>query len=175
MEPHLEQIRAKLQILGLLMPKALAGLAIAAPLAVALAPILVGLVKIMLGVSRDKPVVFLVAFCLVNLVLALILFAKAPSRTRFGSAHLQALRNESREWNHQSAATQIMPAENLMMGVALYGLGSLADSTFSDFKRSVEPRAGSSSCGGGCGSSDGGGDGDGGGGGGCGGCGGGGD
>jgi uncharacterized protein (TIGR04222 family) len=120
-----------------------------------------GIVKLAIGISRDKPVGFLTVFLVVTAVaIALALFS-GDRRTRAGVRMVGDAREKLRRL--KSAPTR----EEMGLAVALFGTGVLAASAYSDFhdlRRSSGDGGGGD---GGCGSDGGSGCG----GGGCGGCG----
>src|SRR5262249_19585868 len=81
---------------GLVVPNAEATRAILITMGIALGGILVGLIKILIGVSRDKPVGFLVAICVISFILALAAFARRPLRSLKGDAVLRRLKQQHR-------------------------------------------------------------------------------
>jgi uncharacterized protein (TIGR04222 family) len=156
--------------------RAAVGAASVVPLA---AVLVLGLLKIGVGVARDRPVAFLVIFCVATLVAVVILLATTPRRTRAGDAALDRIRRQHAALRPTafSAPGSLAPAE-FALAVGLFGVGVLAaEPALADLRRAIVPpnQGGTSSCGGSsCSSGDGGGSSCGGGGG-CGGCGGGGD
>ncbi|RYG65298.1 TIGR04222 domain-containing membrane protein, partial [bacterium] len=139
-------------------------------LALGLAALLLtfGGIKILVGLQRERPVLFLVFSCLLVLVVAgFAVTTFAPHRTRRGELYLQDLRNSVRR---ADAYDPSLPTAVIVAGAALWGYGQLNGYGFADIRR-VPPS--SSSGGDGGGSDSGGGDGGSGCGGGCGGCGGG--
>jgi uncharacterized protein (TIGR04222 family) len=144
-----------------------------------------GVAKIVVGVSRDKPVGFLIMLCFILVLVAMQLFDgtsfRRPwgNRTRFGDRALTAMRDR------QQRPTSVDDNPQLPMLIALFGVQILAGSSLTDLRTLLMPTPSSaytdsgggdtgigSSCSGGS-SCGGGGGGCGGGGGGCGGCGGG--
>jgi uncharacterized membrane protein YgcG len=147
------------------------------------ATIVLGLAKIAVGISRDKPVGFLVLGCVALAVISLLALGRKPRRTRQGDAAVHGAWKRFREsgqqaeWaNRRRTEPAAQPAALMPLAVALLGIGALGGTTHAFLHSPVENlRTGSGSAGGGCGSSGDGGGGCGGGGcGGCGGCGGGG-
>jgi uncharacterized protein (TIGR04222 family) len=130
--------------------------AVAAGLAVALFVPAMGVVKILVGLSRDKPVTFLVLACVVSVVIALAAFARRPLRTRRGDAVLESLRSGNVRLRGD---TKRPSAEAFALGVALFGLGYLGGTDLAFLEKSLVPKntttasggCGGSSCGGGCG------------------------
>ena len=153
-------------------------LAIGVPLAIAAAVLLVGVVKVGVGVSRDRPVGLLVMLCLVDAMVFLAAFARVPRRTARGDAVLRDLQRDASPLRTSARARgSRLGGDDVCLAVALFGPAGLssADPQLRDLMTVLTPPASTggggdsgSSCGGG-GSSCGGG-----GGGGCGGCGGGG-
>jgi uncharacterized protein (TIGR04222 family) len=139
------------------------------------ATLAIGISKIAVGVSRGKPVGFLVIGCLVLALIGLLALARKPRRTRQGDAVVHEAWRRFREsgqqdeWANRRRTEPAEQPEALMpLAIALFGIGALSDTTHDFLHAPVEnQRTGSHSGGGGCGSG-----GDGGGGGGCGGCGG---
>lgn len=132
-----------------------------------------GLVKIAVGLSRGKPVVFLVLFCGITAIVAVLLLAVPIARTRLGDRVLEHLRNQYAALRFTATTrADALETEQLVLALGLFGLGILAGGPLASVRAAMVPRGSSSGCG--SGSSCGGGDGGGGGcGGGCGGCGGG--
>jgi hypothetical protein len=147
---------------------------------VALAVPAIGLVKIFVGLQRDRPVGFLALATVVTLVLGLIRFSRQPTLSRAGGRCLRRARREQAAL--KANAGYLRQAHSplavaLPLSVALFGTGVLASGRLSPLDDAVRrSRALGTDSGGGCGTSGDGGGGDSGcGGGGCGGCGGGGD
>lgn len=129
--------------------------------------------KLAIGISRNKPVVWLIALGIVQFAVMLFILARAPLRTQRGEKELQKIRDANAAMEHAGArGLEAMSARQVQLAVALFGAvmltGTLAgmaplmrdsSQSYSGFSCSS-----GSSCGGG----------DSGGGGGCGGCGGGG-
>jgi uncharacterized protein (TIGR04222 family) len=173
-------LRQRLESLGLVLDGVQRELARWLPLLLALSVPAAGAYKIYVGLSRGRPVGFLVVACLASAGLALVLFGRSPLRSRRGDAALRRLRKEHAE-QPQGATAEATPS--LVDAVALLGLGAVAGTALSPLQTYLgapptERRSwgssgdGGSACSSTCGSSGCGGGGCGGGG--CGGCGGGG-
>lgn len=164
-----EPLRAKLEQRGLVLTRAQAwrvGALSALPFALTAA---LGIAKIMIGISRDRPIAFLVILVIVTAVIAVALFFNRPERSVAGDAVLASLRQR------HAHATRAPRDSDIGLAVALAGTAVLSGTAFAAYHEVRNP-PGSSGDGGSGGSSCSSGDGgDGGGGGGCGGCGGGGD
>lgn len=141
----------------------------------------VGLVKLVIGFQRERPVGFLICLLIATGAAAALYAAHAPKTSPRGEVMLRQLlrRSAALQANIRSAPDRVA-ARDLSLGVGLFGAGILMSGPLADFGTTARRPAGSatgdggtgSTCGSGCGS--GGGDGGGGGcGGGCGGCGGG--
>ena len=129
-----------------------------------------GIVKIVIGMERQRPVGLLILLVIITAVITLALLFNRPERTRAGDAVLGQLRVK------HAHALRAPRGIDVGLAVALGGTAVLAGTAYAAYHEARNPQ--SSSGGGdsssGCSSSDSGGGGDGGGGGGCGGCGGGG-
>jgi uncharacterized protein (TIGR04222 family) len=177
-QPAIARIADELKARGLVVPDSAAGKAVAIPLMIAMAAVVVGVIKIFVGISRDRPVGFLVFLCLVSGVIALFGFARRPLRSRKGDAVFARLRESHMGARRLGRNVAALPTAEFAAVVGLFGMTALAGTELDDLRRSLQPPANGisgcgSSCGGGGGGCGGGGCG-GGGGGGCGGCGGGG-
>lgn len=141
------------------------------PVTVGAAITATGVFKIIVGLSRERPVVYLFLMTIAALI-ATLAFLSVPRATRRGRAVVEAERLKYAKLRKPGREAIMLHRDDLMLGVGLFGLHSLAGSQYDGMRKSLQPANTSpSSCGGGCS----GGGGDGGGGGGCGGCGGGGD
>ncbi len=126
----------------------------------------IGAIKILVGLSREKPVGFLAIACIVATIVAFAGFGRRLHRTWRGDRALSRLKSDHAGLQHDlnEAATFDVP-----LAVGLFGIGVLAGGSLDEFQTALKPKdesSGSGGCGGG------GGDAGGGCGGGCGGCGG---
>ncbi len=137
---------------------------------IALFPVLMGIVKIGVGLSRGKPVSFLVVSCIIATVVALIAFARRPHRSRRGDAVLKQLQERYRDYKDLKLTYPTLTPQQVALGIGLFGMTALAGTAMADLEKTLRPPSSADGGSGGCGSSCGGG---GCGGGGCGGCGGG--
>lgn len=141
------------------------------PLMICLA---IGGQKILFGVSRDKPVGFLVAACIITLFTLIYAVANSPHRTRRGDKLLALLRK--RHASMEVTSLKHMGPDEATLAFGLFGAAVLMGADQDLYRAMRHDRGTGSSCGSSsCGSSGCGGGGSDGGGGGCGGCGGGGD
>lgn len=123
-----------------------------------------GFAKIVVGISRGKPVSFLIVMCFIIAIIGLCFWKIPVERSRYGDRIFQDLHTRI----HLTIVSHTDP--QLPLAFALLGIAILPNEMFADLKQVFTPVSSSSDGGGG---SDGGGCGGGGCGGGCGGCGGG--
>lgn len=167
--PHAARIAAKLEKKGLLANSASGFLARWIPTAVLGSVLTLGACKMWVGVTRDKPIGFLIVLSCVTLF-ALVLFAIRPWRNQQGNRELDKLKKQ----HHKIKKSGNLPDSEakLLMQWSLYGMSAMliTGGTVTALHNWIQPAQQSSS--GGCSTSGCGGGGDGGGcGGGCGGCG----
>lgn len=137
-----------------------------------------GLIKILVGLSRGKPVLILVVLAAATLIIAVLACMIRVPRTRRGDKALALLRSENAalQATAKTNAGDLAP-NDLILAAALFGVAGVALPSLGDYQRALAAQqvgstGGSGGCSGSCGSSCGGGGGCGGGcgGGGCGGC-----
>ncbi|HMC78803.1 MAG TPA: TIGR04222 domain-containing membrane protein [Vicinamibacterales bacterium] len=145
------------------------GLALCLPLIAVLA---LGVTKILVGLSRGRPVSILTFLCFATAAGAVAMFLARPIATPAGRAALRRVRDENEALRETSSRrTATLSPDDVAMAVGLFGLGAVADPSLLALRRQLHPPpstdGGTSGCGSGssCGSGCGGG-------GGCGGCGG---
>lgn len=145
------------------------------PLLIALAAPALGVLKILVGLARDKPVGLLVVLVVAGTLLAVRFFRPRPSLSAKGKRRLATLRAEHETLRGATPRAELLATGLLPMAVGLFGVGLLADSAlaaysplFASSRREGHPSHSGHSGGGDSSGGDGGGDG----GGGCGGCGG---
>lgn len=153
-------ISDRLENLGLLLNKSQTKIAQWCVLPIWLALIL-GISKIFVGISRGKPVGYLVVLCIITAIIGCGFLSVEPLRSSYGASVLEKLRSTINPGN----------TDRLALAFALFGYSVLTYSSLTDLKQVLTPYS-SSGEGGGDGGGDGGGGGGGCGGGGCGGCGG---
>jgi uncharacterized protein (TIGR04222 family) len=167
--PFFLGVRDRLQSLGLLVSEPQIALAKVIPAGIFLMAPLIGVIKIWIGIERHRPVGFLILLCLVSVALTLVFLATVPRRSRYGSKVLAELRARNAYLAPQGKVSPRAAPQELLLGVALFGLPILATTEHAPLARALRPTGadgggadgGGSSCGGGGGC-----------GGGCGGCGG---
>ena len=170
--PAAARLEQRLQELGLLLAPNQALLVRWLPSLLILAAVLFGGIKILVGLSRNRPVVYLFMACTLMVMFAVVALASKPWRSRRGDRFLKRLRERNTALKYASSRDRDgrIAGPDVALAVALFGVSVLSDvAILSSLYRILKPRPGTGS--GGCG---GGGCGGGGcGGGGCGGCGGG--
>jgi uncharacterized protein (TIGR04222 family) len=171
--PDIEHYRRRLSQKGLVVDDFRAPPLRLVPSLVYGAVLLLGVAKIFVGLSRDRPVAFLVLLTLVG-SLGFLVLARRPWRTRLGDATLRALQEEHQALRTTAMAgnaSQVLNGRDLALAVGLYGPALLIPMGYGDLRQIMRPASsgggGDSSSSSDSGSSDSGG-------GGCGGCGGGG-
>lgn len=136
--------------------------------------LLLGVIKIGIGISRDRPVGFLVVLCILTALIAFGFFNTRPVATKLGKRALKQLKEENAALEATAKTQpQRLGHGDVALALGLFGFTTLAfmDDSWIDLRRAFQPPSSSSSssscsssscgssCGGGCG------------GGGCGGCG----
>jgi uncharacterized protein (TIGR04222 family) len=153
-------IRDRLRQLGLLVSPYQSLKAQTYPAAVFACLLTLGIAKIMVGISREKPVGFLVVMCLVVSVIGLCFWLAPVHRSRYGDQVLQ-------EINGRISSVAVSHADpQLPLAFALMGAAILPTETFADLKQMLTPvssggdggggdggggAGGGGACGGGCG------------------------
>src|SRR5581483_1919683 len=116
-----DELAGDLKAQGLIVADGAAQKARAIPLLVTFAVIAAGVVKIIIGASRDKPVGFLVALCLVSAVISLAAFARRPLRSRKGDAVLERLKERHVGPRQLGKDVSSIPAVEFATIVGLFG------------------------------------------------------
>ncbi|MFM2293901.1 MAG: hypothetical protein RLZZ350_314 [Verrucomicrobiota bacterium] len=152
--PVVARLRADLQARGLVLPDAEWAHCRLTTLLLALTVPAVGLIKILVGVSRGRPVGFLVALEIISVIALLLLFARRPLRSRAGDDILAKFRTRHfklRETlNKQDDDPQLAAT-----AVGLFGVTVLDQTWMSSLRPMLRPPNNSGTSGGssGCGSS----------------------
>lgn len=165
--PAAKLIIEELKRRGLVVPAPQARKAMLQPLLLACVVPVLGVIKVAVGVTRGKPVGFLVMLCIISFVVALFMFLRRPHQSRLGKQAVQRLRAEHSKLKHAPSSANGASVA-VPLAVALFGLGVLEGTALANLQKKLTPPSGTSGCGSSCGSGGGGGCG----GGGCGGCGG---
>ncbi|WP_306817892.1 TIGR04222 domain-containing membrane protein [Archangium lipolyticum] len=104
-----------------------------------------GLLKMFVGIVRDRPVAFLVLLLAFGAVLGFMTLWSVPRRTRRGDSALKLLRLQNSALSMTSAtesAWQTLSASNVAMGVALFGTGMLMTAGMGGLHSYLMPPAG---------------------------------
>lgn len=171
LSPDIQSFQQRLSRKGLVVEDSQALRAQLVPSLVYGAVLLLGFAKIFVGLSRGKPVGFLVVLVGIG-CLGLLKLGSRPWRSRLGDATLRALREEHQPLRTTAMAgesSQSLSGRDLALAVGLFGSAMLIPMGYADLRQILHPASTGDSGGGdsgsSCGSSCGGG--------GCGGCGGG--
>jgi uncharacterized protein (TIGR04222 family) len=150
----LAPFRQRLAELGLLVPEDQSWKPRFIPLFAVLSVVVLGVLKIFVGLSRNKPVTFLVIFCVVSVVVSFAGFGRAVQRSRRGDRALDRLRksNGALEYSGRRRADDLA-GDDLVLAIGLFGMGVLAGGRLAELQTALKPPPSSNSCGGGCGSS----------------------
>ena len=106
------------------------------------AVLLLGIAKIIVGISRDKPVGFLLILCLITAVVGFYLYLSAEPQHLLTQSHRSGNTSTSYERTLKNLQAKYEPLKNLsasetdQLGLAFAVFGSvvLADNSFADFK-----------------------------------------
>jgi uncharacterized membrane protein YgcG len=140
-KPVLEKTRKRLTKLGLLMDDGRAWRAQMLPTLPILAVLLLGLAKILVGLSRGKSVGFLLVLCVLTVIIVVHFVRKRPyRRSRWGDLMLDHLR-------HQNEALRLtgtrraadLEGHDLALALALFGTGILAGGPLNDLSTALAP------------------------------------
>ena len=171
--PYLAKVRKRLIELGLILPDETAWMPILVPALVAVLIILVGMIKIFVGISRNRPVGILVILVILSVFFLVQMWKNPPERTVQGDRALKRLRAKSvgLEMSVKSGPERLAPSD-LALAVGIFGPAIITSGALSAIGMSLTPRpvvqrSGSwssdsgfnscgtsscgSSCGGGCG------------------------
>lgn len=171
------KIAGRLKALGLVINDEQKTRAQTLPVIIVVMVVLFGAIKILVGLSRNRPVGLLFVMCGLTALIAFLFYKSPPHRTTDGDRTLERLKRENAALESTAKSKpDRLAAGDVALAMALFGMTSLAftDESWSALRRQLFPPAsgssggsscsstsscGSSGCGGGCG------------GGGCGGCG----
>jgi uncharacterized protein (TIGR04222 family) len=150
--PQLEEIETSLRRQGLWVNGESVAPAVMLPLLIASLPLAVGAAKILIGLSRDRPVGLLFFGCLLAFAVNCF-FLSAPRRSRYGDAVLDELRR-AKAGRQYAPRWKSAPPEEVAFGIALFGLAALEGGEYAYLQPMVRPTPTASGDGGsGCGSS----------------------
>jgi uncharacterized protein (TIGR04222 family) len=155
-----EQTADRLKEMGLVLSDARWWVARSIPALIIAAVLLLGVAKIFVGLSRNRPVSFLVILSLLTAVIALAFFLSRPRATPLGEQALLQLRidNVALQSTARSRPQALTPGD-IAFAIGLFGVASLpfADHSWTELKQTLSPPppsiSSSSSSGSSCGSS----------------------
>ena len=129
----------RLETLGLLMTDSRTALARWIPLLLALCVPVLGVIKIGVGISRGRPVGFLIVLCILSVVVAAWLFGRRAHRSRSGDRALASIRHYTAALRSAARAPDRLASTDLCMAVALFGLGTVAVGALADLRSALRP------------------------------------
>lgn len=112
------------------------------PAAIAVFPLVLGMIKIFVGLSRGKPVSLLVLLCIGSAIILLFAFARRPWISRRGENWLESLRTQHDYLRSNATANQ---SQDLALAVGLFGVMVLTNTSMADVARPLMPIDSSSS------------------------------
>ena len=106
--------------------------------AAVLAVLVLGMMKISVGMTRHRPVGFLVILCAMTAVIGLALLVVRPRRSRYGDRELDRLRRENAALRTAtgSRADELTGAD-LALALGLFGTAVLAEGPLADLRTAV--------------------------------------
>jgi uncharacterized protein (TIGR04222 family) len=162
--PPLVEIADRLKSLSLIVSDERDWIGRVLPVLVALAVPLLGAIKILVGLSRDKPVGILVIGCIITVIAAFAAFGRRLLRTWEGDRVLERMKEENTALMADVEGSRgELVGPDLALALGLFGIDVLEAGPLAELHAALKPQTGSA---GGCGGDGGGCDG------GCGGCGG---
>ena len=133
---------------GMITPPGFRKLARWLPFAIAFSVPILGIAKIIVGISRDKPVGFLVMLTILASLVALFGFLRDPYRSRFGSQWLRRIERNNRALKSGLRASGSSDqSDQVALAVGLFGVAVLGTLGHDALKQAFTPRGGSSSSG----------------------------
>jgi uncharacterized protein (TIGR04222 family) len=156
--PHTDRLASQLKERGLIPADSRWQTARTVSALIMLAVLLLGVAKILVGVSRNRPVGFLNLLCIITGIIMVVVYKSRPARTRLGDQALEQLRDESAALQ-MAARTQphLLTSGDVALAIGLFGIDALAFSndSWTDLKTALQPpiATGSSSSSSSCGSS----------------------
>lgn len=154
-----EQVGERLTAMGLILTDARWAAARTIPALIMAAVMVLGILKISVGISRHRPVAFLVILTIITAIVVLIFFFARPRLTPLGERALMQLRLDNAAL-HATARSrpQMLAPTDMAFAIGLFGVASLpfVDTTWTELRQTLNPppsvSSGSSSSSG-CGSS----------------------
>jgi|GEM_PF-1208885 len=107
-----------------------------------------GFAKLVIGVSRDRPVGFLVFLCFITVIIMLTFLNMRPESGLRGKMALRQLKQENAALEATARTQpQLLSSNDIALALGLFGVGSLAfaDDSWSDLRTTLTPPSYSSS------------------------------
>jgi uncharacterized protein (TIGR04222 family) len=161
----IEAIHDRLESLGLVISEGNSKIVRTVPLLMMLGVAVFGGIKILVGLTRGRPVGFLVVLCIAAVIVAIVFYFREPRRSRRGDRVWRQLRRENSALKSTAEhSEQPLTGADLALAFGLFGIGalgagpaaSLRSPLKSNFKSLYDPHGSSSgsscsgsSCGGG--------------------------
>lgn len=144
--PALFGMEEELRNAGLLVSVENAARARKWPLLLSLGVLLIGLTKIAIGISRDRPVAFLVISCVVFALVAGLMFGRRVWRSREGSGLLRKMRSRYQPDMRRGRAPEGQGnSYGLPAAVGLFGYAALQNTEAASLRRMFQPNGGDGS------------------------------
>lgn len=164
--PPVIEIADRLKSLGLIVSGERELLGRVLPVLVVLSVPLFGVVKILVGLSRDKPVGYLVIGCIIGAIIAFAAFGRPLLRSWEGDQVLERMKAEKAHLRADGEAGRIeLVGPALALAFGLFGVGVLEGGPHAELRTALKPQTasggwgeyvggcggGGGGCGGGCG------------------------
>jgi len=147
LSPDIEHYQRRLSQKGLVLDELRARPVLRLPSLVYGAFLLLGVAKILVGLERDRPVMFLVLIVALG-SLGFLVLRNRPWRTRLGDATLKALREEHQALRTTAIAgdaSRTLDGRELALAVGLFGPAMLIPMGYSDLRQTLNPSSSGSS------------------------------
>jgi uncharacterized protein (TIGR04222 family) len=137
-----EQVAERLKKIGLVLSDGRWRAARWIPTLIVAAVLLLGLVKIYIGMSRHRPVSLLVTLSMFTAVITLVFFLARPRATPLGEQLLSQLKlnNAALQTTARSQPQMLTPGD-MAYAIGLFGIGSLpfADAAWTELRQTLSP------------------------------------
>ncbi|HYH94701.1 TIGR04222 domain-containing membrane protein [Hyalangium sp.] len=147
LSPDIENYRRRLAKKGLVLDEFRAAPARLLPSLAYGSFLLLGVAKVLVGLSRDRPVLFLVLIVAFG-SLGFLVLGSRPWRTRLGDTTLKLLREEHEALRTTAMAgdsTRVLKPQELALAVGLYGPAMMIPLGYADLRQSLRPSSSSGS------------------------------
>jgi hypothetical protein len=111
---------------------------------------MLGAIKIVIGLSRHKPVAALVVLCVISVFVACVAVGRAVHRSRRGDRALAKLQQANSGLAYQAdRRAHELSGDDLVLALGTYGMSLIATGPLAELPKALQPPSGSSGCGGG--------------------------